>query len=107
MPDMEYDSGGLGEGARMDRRSAEGADSTEATLRGGSITASAFGDVGNAATIAGQVGSTQRARADGARAAVEHRNGQGDRADSAAGQGDGLTAGSTARALSAPPTRTH
>jgi hypothetical protein len=107
MPDMEYDSGGLSEGARLDRRSAEGADATEATLRRGSITASAFGNVGNAATIAGQVGDTQRARADGARGAAEHRNDQGDRADSAAGQGDGLTASSTAVANSAPRTQTR
>ena len=102
MPDMQYNSDGLYDGARGDRRSAEGAQATESTLRSGSITAAAFGNVGNAAAFAGQTSTVQRARADDAGRAVEHRNDQGRRADSAGGQGDDLTAESTAKAKSAP-----
>jgi len=105
MADMQYDSGGLRDGARGDRTSADGARATEAALSRGSITASAFGNVGNAAAIAGQTGQTQRERARGAQQAAEHRDDQAVRADSAAGQGDGLTAGSTAIANSAPRLR--
>jgi hypothetical protein len=100
MPDMEYDAGTLREGARGDRASADGARATESTLRAGSIAASAFGDVGNAAAFAGQATLTQRERADGAAKAAEHRDDQGVRADSAARQGDGLTGESTAVAQS-------
>jgi hypothetical protein len=102
MPDMQYDTDGLRTGAQGSRRSAEGADATASTLRGGTIAAGAFGDVGNAAAIAGQSDLTAQERARGAAAAAEHRDDQGGRADSAAGQGDGLTSDSTAVANSAP-----
>jgi hypothetical protein len=102
MPDMEYRTGTLREGGRTDRESAAGARDTEQALRAGSISASAFGDVGNAAAFAGQAVVTQKAQADGAAAAAGHRDDQGARSDATASQGDGLTAGSTAIARSAP-----
>jgi hypothetical protein len=102
MSDMQYETGQLRDGGRVDRESAESARTTEAALRSASISASAFGDVGNAARIAGQAVVTQGAQADGAGAAAAHREDQGGRSDSAATQGDGLTAGSTAIARSVP-----
>ena len=104
MPDMEYDTDGLRVGARGSRHSADGAEATAARLRGGAISAAAFGNVGNAGAIAGSAETTKQERAVGAVRAAEHRDGQGERADSAAGQGDGLTADSTAIANSAPRT---
>jgi hypothetical protein len=105
MPDMQYESDGLRTGARGSRRSADGAEATASTLRGGTITATAFGNVDNAGAIAGQADLTAQERAAGATAAAEHRDDQGRRADSAAGQGDGLTSDSTALANSAPKGR--
>lgn len=107
MSDMSYDTDGLREGARGDRRSADGAQRTESTLRSGSITAAAFGNVGNAAAFAGQTSNVQRTRADDARRAVEHREDQGRRAGSAATQGDGLVTETTSVAQSAPSTPTQ
>lgn len=104
MPDIEYNSDGLRVGARGSRQSADGAEATAARLRGGVVSAGAFGNVGNAGAIAGQTETTKQERVAGAVRAGEHRDGQGERADSAAGQGDDLTAGSTAIANSAPRT---
>jgi hypothetical protein len=102
MPDMQYDTDGLRTGASGSRRTADGAEATASTLRGATISASAFGDVGNAGAIAGQTDQTGQERANGAATAAEHRADQARRADSAAGQGDGLTSESTAVANSAP-----
>jgi hypothetical protein len=107
MADMQYDTDGLRTGARIDRESADGAAATASRLRGGTIAGSAFGDVGNASAFASQAGRTAQERADGATAAAEHRDDQGRRADSAAGQGDGLTADSTTIANAAPKGRAY
>jgi crotonobetainyl-CoA:carnitine CoA-transferase CaiB-like acyl-CoA transferase len=98
MSDMQYETGQLRGGGRVDRESAQSARTTEQALRSASI--SAFGDVGNAARIAGQAVITQEAQAGGAAAA--HRDDQGGRSDSAASQGDSLAGDTTAIARSAP-----
>lgn len=97
---MQYETTQLRDGGRVDRESADASRTTEQALRSASISASAFGNVGNAAKIAGQAVVTQEAQAGGAAAAAAHRDDQGGRSDSAAAQGDGLTAGSTAIARS-------
>jgi hypothetical protein len=102
MSDMQYETGQLRGGGRVDRESAESARTTEQALRSASISASAFGDVGNAARIAGQAVITQEAQAGGAAAAAAHRDDQGGRSDSAASQGDSLAGDTTAIARSAP-----
>lgn len=100
--DMQYETTQLRDGGCVDRESADAARSTEQALRSASVSASAFGDVGNAARIAGQAVVTQDAQARGADGAAAHRDDQGARSDSAAAQGDGLTADTTAIARSAP-----
>lgn len=95
-PHMEYETTLLRDGAGVDRDSADRASAAEAALRAGRVTASAFGDVGNAAVFAAQAVVTQQSQADGAAAAAAHREDQGVRADSAAAQGDGLTTATTA-----------
>jgi hypothetical protein len=99
---MEYDTGLLREGGRLDRESAEAARSTERTLRSISISASAFGDFAAAARFAGHAALIQGALVGGAAGAAAHRDDQGARADSAAAQGDDLTSGTTAIARSEP-----
>jgi hypothetical protein len=104
MPDMQYETGTLRDGARTDRESADGARGVESALRARSVAASAFGDVTNAARIAAQTVTTRDGQAGGAAAAGQDRDEQGARAGAAATQGDQLTSASTGIARSAPAT---
>lgn len=95
-PHLAYEPGTLREGAARDREAADAAAAAATALRGGSVAASAFGDVGNAAVVAAQAVLTRDRQADGAAAEEAHRTDHGARADSAAAQGDALTRRSTA-----------
>ena len=94
-PHMAYEPGTLRDGAARDREAADRAAAAEAALRSGSVSASAFGDVGHAAVMAAQAVLTRDEQAAGAAAEDAHRTDQGARADSAAAQGAGLTGRTT------------
>jgi hypothetical protein len=100
MSDMRYNSEVLRQGGRISRQASDMADTAGTTVNAAPVSASPFGNVSPAGSLAGVLTQAQQNHHKGAMTAATNRNTAGDRADVTATAGDDLVVVTTAAANS-------